>query len=159
MMSSVCLEAEAALFAKIVMADLTANIKPPLDPSEAVAKAAVEAASGREAVLIFTLTSSGTSARLLAKYRPRCPIIAVTNNASAGAACNLHRGVMPYLCPLPRDDAEGEDNAEWIEKWLQWAIAKKKADNLICEGDNVVLTHGWKSGEQSLTTYRVITIT
>ena len=141
------------------MSDLTSNMKPPLDPSEAVAKAAVEAASSREAVLIFTLTASGTSARLLAKYRPRCPIVAITNNASAGAACNLHRGVFPYLCPLPREDAEGESNVDWIEKWLQWAIAKKKAENMISEGDTVVLAHGWKSGQQSLTTYRVITVT
>jgi len=158
MMSSVCLEAEAALFSKQVGNDLTVAMKPPLNPSEAVAKAAVEAASQREAVLIFTLTSSGTAARLLAKYRPRCPIIAVTNNASAGASCNLHRGVMPYLCPLPREDKEGEDNADWIEKWLQWAIEKKKAENMISEGDTIVLAHGWKTGEQSLTTYRIITI-
>jgi len=158
MMHAVCVEAESALFARQVMGDLTFAIKPPLDPSEAVAKAAVEAASQREAVLIFTLTSSGSAARLISKYRPRCPIIAITNNASAGASCNLNRGVMPYLCPLPREDADGEANAGWIEQWLQWAIAKKKAENMICEGDVVVLAHGWKTGQQSLTTYRIITI-
>jgi len=158
MMHAVCVEAESALFARQVMGDLTFAIKPPLDPSEAVAKAAVEAASQREAVLIFTLTSSGSAARLISKYRPRCPIIAITNNASAGASCNLNRGVMPYLCPLPREDADGEANAGWIEQWLQWAIAKKKAENMICEGDTVVLAHGWKTGQQSLTTYRIITI-
>ena len=158
MMHAVCVEAESALFARQVMGDLTFAIKPPLDPSEAVAKAAVEAASQREAVLIFTLTSSGSAARLISKYRPRCPIVAITNNASAGASCNLNRGVMPYLCPLPREDAEGEANAGWIESWLQWAIAKKKAENMICEGDVVVLAHGWKTGQQSLTTYRIITI-
>ena len=48
----------------------------------------MEAANNREAVLIFTLTYSGTSARLLAKFRPRCPIVVLTKNASAGAACN-----------------------------------------------------------------------
>ena len=90
--------------------------------------------------------------------KSRCPIIAITNNASAGASCNLNRGVMPYLCPLPREDADGEANAGWIEQWLQWAIAKKKAENMICEGDTVVLAHGWKTGQQSLTTYRIITI-
>ena len=29
---------------------------------------------------------------------------------------------------------------------------------MISEGDTVVLAHGWKTGEQSLTTYRIITI-
>ena len=158
MMSSVCLEAESAVYSKLAMADLTAAVKPPLSPSESIAKAAVEAANNREAVLIFTLTYSGTSARLLAKYRPRCPIIVLTKNASAGAACNLHRGVMPYLCPLDDADLEGEDNADWIESWLQWAIAKKKAENMISEGDSVIFAHGWKSGSQSLSTYRVITV-
>ena len=88
-MSSVCLEAEAAIYSKQLMSDLTASITPPLSPSESIAKAAVEAANNREAVLIFTLTYSGTSARLLAKYRPRCPIIVLTKNASAGASPRL----------------------------------------------------------------------
>ena len=158
MMSSVCLEAESAVYSKQMMADLTAAVQPPLNPSESIAKAAVEAANNREAVLMITLTYSGTSARLLAKFRPRCPIVVLTKNASAGAACNLHRGVMPYLCPLDDADLEGEDNADWIESWLQWAIAKKKAENMISEGDSIVLVHGWKTGEQSLSTYRVITV-
>jgi len=158
MMHAVCVEAESALFVRQVSSDLTQSIKPPLDPSEAVAMAVVEAASQREAVLIFTLTSSGSSARLISKYRPRCPIVAITNNASAGAACNLHRGVMPYLCPLPREDGEGEANADWIEQWLQWAIAKKKAENMICEGDVVVLAHGWKSGGHTTNTVRVLAV-
>ena len=50
MMSSVCLEAESAVYSKQLMADLTSAVQPPLNPSEAVAKAAVEAANNREAV-------------------------------------------------------------------------------------------------------------
>merc|ERR1740138_878778 len=70
MMADCCLEAESAIYSHQLMGDLTASVKPPLDPSESIAKAAVEAANNREAVLIFTLSYSGTSARLLAKYRP-----------------------------------------------------------------------------------------
>ena len=65
----------------------------------------------------------------------------------------------PIPIPIPNPNPNpNQDNADWIESWLQWAITKKKAENMISEGDSIVLVHGWKSGEQSLSTYRVITV-
>ena len=64
----------------------------PLDLNGSIAMGAVTAATNKHAVMIITLTSSGNSARLIAKYQPRCPIAVVTRSAQVGAACNLHHG-------------------------------------------------------------------
>ena len=54
--------------------------------NEAVANACVNAATYHEAKLIITLTTTGTAARLISKYRPRCPIIVICRDAHIGAA-------------------------------------------------------------------------
>lgn len=50
----------------------------PLPISESVASAAVKTVLDVDAKLIVVLTNRGQSARMIAKYRPPCPIIAVT---------------------------------------------------------------------------------
>ena len=48
------------------------------DWSEVIGTAVVEAAFKCNASCIIVLTRSGASAQLIAKYRPRCPIYAIT---------------------------------------------------------------------------------
>jgi pyruvate kinase len=48
------------------------------DTTTAVAIAAVEASYRTKAKAIVVLTSSGVTARLVSKFRPTCPIIAVS---------------------------------------------------------------------------------
>ena len=110
-MASVCCEAEAALFYKNLASDIDAAVPTPLDANEAVANATVNAATYHEAKLIITPTSSGTSARLISKYRPRCPVLVVARDAHIGAACNLHRNCMPFLYDVPKP-TDGSDDIE-----------------------------------------------
>jgi pyruvate kinase len=67
----------------------------PADSTHTVAIAAVEAAFKSQAAAIITLTTSGTTAHLMAKYIPRCPIIAVTRNEQVARQCHLWRGILP----------------------------------------------------------------
>ena len=60
-----------------------------------MAIAAVEAAFKSQAAAIITLTTTGLTARLMAKYRPRCPIIAVTRQEQVARQCHLWRGILP----------------------------------------------------------------
>ena len=48
------------------------------DWSEVIADSVVEASFKCNASCIIVLTRSGSSAQLIAKYRPRCPIYAIT---------------------------------------------------------------------------------
>ena len=64
---------------------------------------------------------------------------------------------MPILYPYPKPadlPAEGTDGDER----LRWALRRLREENLVEEGDYVVLAHGWKTGMQSLTTYRVLAV-
>merc|ERR1711966_190879 len=104
-----------------------------------------------EAKLIITLTRSGTSARLISKHRPRCPIMVLATDEHVGAACNLHRGCMPFACPPEIADKEGEE-----EEKLAAALKIALANGLVKSKDKVILAHGGsRNGGGSLTTFRM----
>jgi pyruvate kinase len=70
-----------------------------LGTTDAAAVSAVQAAYNAKAVAIITMTSTGQTARVAAKYRPKCPIIAVTKTAQVGRQLQLHRGIIPMYFP------------------------------------------------------------
>jgi len=149
-MNAVCKEAESAIFYKDLVADMETVLPLPLDPSDSVAKAVVEASTCAGAKLIITLTKTGTSARLISKHRPRCPILVLASDANVGAACNLHRGCIPYPCPEAISGDGYED-----EKFAA-AIMIAKDTKRVGSGDVVVLAHGVVSGQTSLTNFKVV---
>lgn len=53
------------------------------------------------AVAVFTV--SGTTARLIAKNRPPCPIVALSSQAATLRRCCLFHGVIPQAAETPRD--------------------------------------------------------
>jgi len=64
---------------------------------EVVCSYAVRAANDLGASVIIVLTESGSTARLVAKYRPRVPIICVTNNQNTANFLLLTRATLPLL--------------------------------------------------------------
>ncbi|NUP90507.1 MAG: pyruvate kinase [Candidatus Sumerlaeia bacterium] len=65
----------------------------------AMCEAACQIARDLPAVAIVCLTTSGTTARRLAKRRPRAPIYAFTDKLTTARALNLSWGVTPVHCP------------------------------------------------------------
>lgn len=94
-MAKTCKEAEAALWQNNLFRDLIATVPTPIDAAHSVAIATVEASAKTLASAIIVITTSGRSAHLISKYKPKCPIIAVTRYAQTARQCHLYRGILP----------------------------------------------------------------
>ncbi len=70
--------------------------------SDAVSHAACVMAQDLSASLIVTLTESGKTARVIARFRPRQPVLAVTPNKATAHALKLVWGVVPRLARLDK---------------------------------------------------------
>ncbi|CAG9795347.1 unnamed protein product [Diatraea saccharalis] len=96
-MANICKEAEAAIWHKQLFIDLSGEVSAPIEQAHTVAIAAVEASTICLASAIVVVTTSGRSAHLVSKYRPRCPIIAVTRQPQTARQAHLYRGVLPIV--------------------------------------------------------------
>jgi pyruvate kinase len=103
-----------------------------LDIDEAAARAACQTADAVDAAAILTLTKSGSTTRLVAKYRPRQPILALTGEEKTWRALALVWGAVP-LRVAPVDDAEELERQ---------ALTAAFAEGHLKAGDRAVLTAG-----------------
>lgn len=69
-------------------------------PERAVAAAAVELAEGVRARAIVTPTHSGRTARLVARLRPACPVVAISNSGATRRRLALVGGVVSLPAPV-----------------------------------------------------------
>jgi len=152
-MAKTCKEAEAALWHKNLFSDLVANNPPVLDPAHSVAIAAVEAAAKSHCAAIIVITTSGRSAHLLSKYRPRCPIIAVTRFAQTARQAHLYRGILPLIYTQPALPDWLKD----VDTRVQAGLDLGKKNGFVKAGDNVVVVTGWKQGSGFTNTMRIVT--
>ncbi|MBA3532963.1 MAG: pyruvate kinase [Ardenticatenales bacterium] len=97
-----------------------------------VAHSTVETAFDLGASAIITPTMSGSTARLISKYRPAMPIIATTPSPLVQRQLSLYWGVIPLLA------RRTESTDEMIDASVRTALA----NGLIHEGDTVVITAG-----------------
>jgi len=82
--------------------------------------------------VIVAFTQSGTTARLLSKYRPSAPILAFTNDAATYRRLPLFWGTTPFL--VEKVDTTDEMMYTVDEALLSLGLAQK--------GDTVVITGG-----------------
>lgn len=153
-MANICKEAEAAIWQKRLFIDLSSQVAPPLDVAHTVAIATVEASTKSLAAAIIVITTSGRSAHLIAKYRPRCPIIAVTRNAQTARQAHLYRGVLPLVYEQDRL----EDWLKDVDARVNCGIVFGKGKGFIKSGDPVIVVTGWKQGSGFTNTLRVVTV-
>jgi len=154
-MAKTCKEAEAALWHKNLFTDLVRNVNScSLSAAHAVAIAAVEAAGKAHASAIVVITTSGKSAFLVSKYRPRCPIIAVTRFPQTARQSHLYRGLIPLLYTQP-------PQADWlkdVDVRVQFGLEVGKKNGFIKKGDSVVIVTGWKQGSGFTNTMRIVPV-
>jgi pyruvate kinase len=102
-------------------------------PTErAIAAATAETVRRLGAPLIFTFTSSGSTARIVSSFRPPVPILAITDRPRTHAQLSLVWGVIPVVCS---EDASFE---EMLECGREEAVRR----GLARPGDRVVVTAG-----------------
>lgn len=111
------------------------------EATEAVAYAACEIAENLNAKSILTFSTSGFTARMMAKYRPRVPILCATYRERTAKQVSLLWGVKPILT------SEFSGTEEMIEKGFRAALKNK----LLKVGDLVVITAGIPVGKPGTT--------
>lgn len=97
MMAETCLLAEYAICYPPLYDDLRSLQPRPTATPETLAIAAVAAASEQQASAILVLSTSGNTARLISKYRPKVPII-TSNLTNSRPSVSL---AYPALAQLP----------------------------------------------------------
>ncbi len=103
-----------------------------LDVSDAISHACWQLSEDLSAETIITFTSSGSTARRVARFRPRAKIIAPTPEESTYYFLSLVWGVVPITIEMTRS------TDEMIEK----AISKALERRLVRKGERVIMTAG-----------------
>ncbi len=100
--------------------------------SGAVSYAAVTTANRLQAKAIIAPTISGFTARVISKYKPEMPVVAVSPNESALRKMQIYWGVKPIL-------STPENSTDDI---IRHAIDLSKEAGFVVEGDIAVVTGG-----------------
>lgn len=100
--------------------------------AHALARAAHDACdvTGTKLVVVYTMT--GWSARIMSKYRPRAPIIAMTPLKQTYQQLALYWGITPVICPLGNSTDEMLAYGERI--LLKTGLVKKGETTLVTCG-------------------------
>ena len=99
---------------------------------DAVSHAATSIAEDMKARVIISLTRSGSTARMVSKFRPSCPVIAATPSLGTWREMALVWGVYSIL----------KEEASTAEEASQAALGSALDKGFVCEGDLVVITAG-----------------
>jgi len=87
------------------------------DITDAISRSTVTTAHALNAKMIITVTTSGKTARMISRHRPKCPIMGCTTDPVVYRQLNLIWGVKPLLLPLEHDTFELFDHAiQAVEK-------------------------------------------
>ncbi|XP_069506164.1 pyruvate kinase PKLR isoform X2 [Ambystoma mexicanum] len=142
MQHAIAREAEAAIYNQQLFEELRRVTPLSHDPTEVTAIGAVEASFKCCAGAIIVLTTSGRSAQLLSRYRPRAPIIAVTRSAQVARIAHLSRGVFPVLYREPQLEVWADD----VDRRVQFGIEIGKVRGFLHVEDLVIIVTGWRPG-------------
>ncbi|PNH22034.1 pyruvate kinase [Megasphaera hutchinsoni] len=109
--------------------------------TESIGKGVVKIAEDLHAAAIIASTEKGSTAQMISKFRPSCPIIAVSPHKDIIRALQLNWGVQAIL-------GEPAKNSDEV---VHTAIQSALTHHLINVGDLVVLTAGVPVGQSGST--------
>ncbi|KAK4762901.1 hypothetical protein SAY86_008669 [Trapa natans] len=149
-MAKICIEAESTLNYGDVFKRIMEHSPVPMSPLESLASSAVKTANATKAALILVLTRGGSTAKLVAKYRPPMPILSVVvpeiTTDSFDWSCSdeapaRHSLIFRGLVPVLSAGSARASSDETTEEALEFAIQHAKEKRLCMSGDSVVALH------------------
>lgn len=109
--------------------------------TDSISQAVVSTALHLNCQAIITPTESGYTSKMVSKYRPKVPVIAVTPNSTVLRQLNLVWGVYPIR----------SHTATSTDEMFHWAVTRSLDTQIIKQGDLVILTAGIPVGQSGNT--------
>ncbi|MBA7559240.1 pyruvate kinase [Candidatus Atribacteria bacterium 1244-E10-H5-B2] len=129
-MNKIALRVEKAIDYEKILSERSLSVKP-TNP-DAISHATCQVTLDLKAKAIVTFTLSGSTARMVSRYRPPVPIIAASTQDSTVRKLALSWGVYPFK------SEELENTDDMIEKSRKVALATR----LVKKGDKIIITAG-----------------
>jgi pyruvate kinase len=108
-----------------------------IQTTDAISHATVQIATELDADVILSLTESGYTARMVAKYRPQARVVAVSSIPETLRRMTLYWGVTPLYGPAKSTS----------DKTIEASMEAAEAAGLVKKGDSVVVTAGKTVGK------------
>ncbi|WP_432358142.1 pyruvate kinase [Sporosarcina sp. UB5] len=109
--------------------------------TEAIGQAAAYTAINLKVKAVLAPTESGHTAKMIAKYRPGCPVIAITASEERSRKLSLVWGIYPIM---------GE-RVHSIDEILKESVEESVKHQYVTHGDVVIITAGVPVGEAGTT--------
>lgn len=109
--------------------------------TEAISQAVAYTSINLGVKAVLAPTESGNTAKMIAKYRPGVPIIAVTGSVNSAQMLTLVWGVQPVVC----------QRVTTTDEILELAVDESLKHGFVNHGDAVVITAGVPVGEAGTT--------
>ncbi|WP_047981611.1 pyruvate kinase [Ornithinibacillus contaminans] len=138
-MNNIALKAETALDHQAILKDRSEAVD--MTITDAISQSVTHTAMNLSVSAIITPTESGHTARMISKYRPKAPIVAVTYNEVVNRQLSLVWGV----------HAVTGGKANSTDEMLDVAIERGLNSGLLKRGDRVIITAGVPVGESGTT--------
>jgi len=143
-MRKICRETEKTLSYRNIYTSLRKMVhqmkewSPLTTITDSVASSAVKTSWDLNASLIIALTESGSTSRLVSKYRPHVAILCVTPHPKTARQALVSKGIIPFIAE--------KFNVPNNEKQIQVAIEWAKERGLVLEGEIIVIVAGVVEG-------------
>ncbi|WP_121440557.1 pyruvate kinase [Salisediminibacterium halotolerans] len=138
-MAGIALKTETALKYRDILRKRSKEIETTV--TDAISQSVSHTALNLKASAIVTATQSGHTARMISKYRPECPIVAITTDEHVNRTLSLVWGVYPQIGSA----------VESTDEMLRISVDEAKKSGLVSNGDLVVITAGVPIGESGTT--------
>ncbi|MEN2765583.1 pyruvate kinase [Ornithinibacillus xuwenensis] len=138
-MNNIAVKAETALDHQAILKNRSQSVD--MTITDAISQSVTHTAMNLSVSAIITPTESGHTARMISKYRPQAPIVAVTYSQRVNRQLSLVWGVHAIT--------GGKANS--TDEMLDIAIDRGLSAELLKRGDRVIITAGVPVGETGTT--------